>query len=112
MKNLLAIVAAAAVLAGCATHPKNVEPARLPISTAKLVQSLDCPELRAELERTRIEHDAFWNKQKGNRTRDGLLNVLVVPGIGAATQDHEGELSRAKGMVLLLEQEVAKRCID
>ncbi|MDE0421040.1 MAG: hypothetical protein OXK76_09190 [Gammaproteobacteria bacterium] len=73
---------------------------------------MDCDELHLELERTRQEHDAFWNKQKGNRTRDGWLNALVIPGIGAATPDHEAELSKAKGMVLLLEQEVAKRCTD
>lgn len=59
-----------------------------------------------------MEHDAFWNKQKGNRTRDGLLNALVIPGIGAATPDHEAELSEAKGMLLLLEREVAERCSD
>lgn len=112
MRNLAIIAVAALLLAGCATHPQNVEPARIPISTAKVLETLDCDELRSELDRTRMEHDAFWNKQKGNRTRDGWLNALVIPGIGAATPDHEAELSQAKGMLLLLEREVAKRCQD
>lgn len=109
MQRTLLFLAALA-LTGCATHPRDVEPARIPISTAKMLEELDCDDLRLELDRTRMERDAFWNKQKGNRTRDGLLNALVIPGLGAATPDHEAELSQAKGMVLLLETEVAKRC--
>lgn len=109
MQRTAALLAALALTA-CATHPQDVAPARIPVVTVKTVKSLDCSDLRYELDRTRAERDALWKKQQGNRTRDGLLNALVLPGLGAATPDHEAELSRAKGMVLLLESELAKRC--
>ena len=102
-----------AVLCGasCATHPKNVEPESVSVSTKKMYESMSCKEVAYELDLAQGRHDALWNKQKGNRTRDGLLNALVLPGLGAATSDHEAELAKAKGSVLALEREYAERCL-
>ena len=108
MRNL-AIIAAAALLAGCATKPQNIPPANIsPIQ----FKDLSCDELKLELRLAIEQRDAYIRRQKGNRTRDTLLNVLVLPGLGAVASDHEIEVADAKGMVVALEREIAKRCMD
>lgn len=109
MKKTITLTVAAVALAGCATHPRNIAPAA--VSTLQF-RDLSCRELRSELRVATAQRDANINRQKGNRTRDGLLNALVIPGLGAVTGDHEDEVAQGKGMVLALENEIAERCAD
>lgn len=108
MKNL-AIAIVCGALAACATKPQNIPPTSIsPIQ----FKDLSCEELRLELRFATEQRDAFIRRQKGNRTRDTLLNALVLPGLGAATSDHEVEVANSKGTVIALEREIAKRCVD
>lgn len=104
-----AVLAAAILLAGCATKPQNIPPASVsPIA----FKDLTCAELKLELRLATERRDAYINRQKSNRTRDTVLNILVLPGLGAATSDHEDEVAQSKGTVITLEGEMAKRCTD
>ena len=73
-------------------------------------KGLSCPELRHELSVAVDRRDTFIRKQKGNRTRDGLLNALLIPGLGAVTSDHEDEVAEAKGRVEAIERVIATNC--
>ena len=97
----------AVLVVGCATHPRNIPPENVSVTPYR---DLSCPELRTELRLATAQRDVYINRQKGNRTRDGLLNALVIPGLGAATGDHEDEVAKSKGLVIALEGEIAKRC--
>ena len=75
MKKTIILTADAAALVGCATHPRNIAPAA--ISTVQF-RDYSCAELRSELRVATEQRDANIARQKDNRTRDGLLNALVL----------------------------------
>lgn len=108
-RNVLLYVTAAALLAigGCAAHPDSIPP--VSVSTIPY-KDLSCDELRTELRIATEQRDAYVKKQKGNRTRDGWLNALIIPGAGAVTSDHEDEVAQSKGRVIALEGEIVARC--
>ena len=107
---MVAAIATIAVVGfGCATHPRNIASAEV---SALPYKKFTCDELREELRIAVARRTALTNRQKSNRTRDGLLNVLVLPGLGDATSDHEDELAQAKGVVDALVREIALRCPD
>ena len=108
MKKLLVIVSMT-MLGSCATHPKNIPPANVSTIAYK---DLSCSELRNELRLATEQRDAYVERQKGNRTRDGLLNTFVLIGAGAITSDHEEEVARTKGLVIALEGEMSDRCAE
>lgn len=98
---------AALIVAGCATKPQHIPSAN--VSPVQL-KDFPCNELRFELGIAQEQRDAYVKRQSGNRTRDTLLNVLVLPGLGAATGDHETEVAQSKGRVVAIEREIATRC--
>ncbi len=93
-------------LTGCAAKPENI--AALPVSQVRYAK-LSCPELRIEREVVEQRLAALSNRQRSNRTRDGLLNFLL-PGLGAATPDQEGLIAQAKGEINTIERESILRC--
>ncbi len=93
-------------LTGCAAKPENI--AALPVSQVRYAK-LSCPELRIEREVVEQRLAALSNRQRSNRTRDGLLNFLL-PGLGAATPDQEGLIAQAKGEINTIERESVLRC--
>jgi len=73
-------------------------------------KEMDCAQLRAERELAGARVEALSNRQRDARKRDILLNILVIPGLGAATSDKEAELAKAKGQVIAIEAELNARC--
>ena len=107
--RILTYVAATIVLAtaGCAAKPQSIAPTR--VSSVQFAE-FSCAELTYELNLAIEQRAAFARRQSGNRTRDTLLNVLVLPGLGAATGDHETEVAESKGRVIAIESALATRC--
>lgn len=94
-------------LYGCATPAKKVTPMKVsPVP----YMSMTCGELRIEKLYADQEVETLSGKQDGARSRDMLLNVLVLPGASAIAKDHETELATAKGKVIAIESEMANRC--
>ena len=105
---ILAIVAMATFVSGCAAAPENVAPA---IVSSDPYRNISCGELRATLARAKSEQAAWEQHQRNDRVWDGLLNVLVIPGLGALTPDNSKSLAEAKGLVLALTREFERRCV-
>ena len=102
---MLAVLAA--LLAGCATPPKDIAPAY--VSTG-LYENLTCPQLRAEAEGLSARVSAAYGRQEQNRGNDVAMTtvslVLFWPaaffmkGDGAAA----AEVARLKGEMQAIEQ--------
>ncbi len=69
-----------------------------------LYKDLACEDVDTELRFAEQRREALYQRQRSNRTRDGLLNVLVLPGLGAATGDQEGQIAEIKGKIESLER--------
>ncbi|KFC61798.1 hypothetical protein FF80_03996 [Devosia sp. LC5] len=107
MKFVLPIAVTAAMLAGCATPPKDIAPSY--VSTG-LYQNLSCNQLRAEAESVSARAAAAFGQQSKNRSQDaamtGVAIILFWPaaffmkGDGAAA----AEVARFKGEMQAIEQ--------
>ena len=77
MNRSIAICAAAAVmLAGCATPPKDIAPSY--VSTG-LYENLSCKQLRSEAEAVSARAIAASGQQEKNRSQDvGMTTVAIV----------------------------------
>ena len=96
------ILAATLHLAGCATKPELIT--AIPVSQARY-SDMSCAELRLELDLVTQRLNMLSERQRANRTRDGWLNVLVLPGLGAATSNQEGAIAQAKGEMEAIQRE-------
>ncbi len=96
------ILAATLLSAGCATKPELI-PA-IPVSQARY-SDMSCEQLRLELDLVTQRLNILSERQRANRTRDGWLNVLVLPGLGAATPNQEGTIAQAKGEMEAIQRE-------
>ena len=99
------LAAAFALLAGCATKPENIDPATT--MTYKFA-GLSCDELLENVQLAEAQREKLYKRQKGARTRDGWLNVLII-GAGAITQDYDIEIAQVKGDIIALQDEIRKR---
>lgn len=105
-KTVIAL-GATAMLAGCASAPKDIAPAY--VSTG-LYENLSCTQLRAEAEAVSARAIAASGQQERNRSQDvGMTTVAVVlfwpaaffmKGDGAAA----AEVARLKGEMQAIEQ--------
>ena len=86
---------------GCAAKPESI--AATDVSPL-LYKDLACEDVDTELRFAEQRREALYQRQRSNRTRDGLLNVLVLPGLGAATGDQEGQIAEIKGKIESLER--------
>ncbi len=100
MKTVLGMLAIL-VLAGCAARPESIPAADV---SPLMYKDLACDEIELEWHHVQARKEALYTRQKGNRTRDGLLNALVIPGLGAVTSDHETEIAEVKGKIEVLER--------
>ena len=90
------VLALSFLVAACAAQPESIPASSV---SPHLYEGLTCAELETELRFAYERRDALYKRQKGNRTRDGLLNVLVLPGLGAIAPDHEQEIAEIKGRI-------------
>ena len=96
-----------AILAGCATAPADI-PAAMVDTTAYKTMTCDGLLLAARNEGVNLEQVS--KDQRSARNWDIALNILIIPGLGAATGDSEREVAEAKGRVLAIQSEYGSRC--
>ena len=96
------------LLIGCATPPQMIPPANVSSIPYK---DLSCQELIAEQRIEQEKVEALTKRRRGARRRDIALNVLVLPGLGAATGNSEDELARAKGRIDAIDKLIATKCV-
>lgn len=94
-------------LPGCATKPADIKAASVPTS---LYATMDCKQLHSEIKAHQAQLERLNDKQAGERKTDILLNVFAFPGIGAATGDHEEQISMTKGKLKAMDREYMVRC--
>ena len=66
---------------------------------------MSCEALTLELELATQRLNILSKKQRSNRNRDGWLNALVLPGIGAATPNQESAIGQTKGEIEAIQRE-------
>ena len=103
-----AALLAACLIAGCAAHPRTIAPT---IMSAEPYRALSCGQLRAKLAEAEVDQAQWEQNQKNDRVWDGVLNVLVIPGLGAVTPDNSKQVADAKGVVVALQREIERRCL-
>lgn len=114
MKRIVSTVAACAVLAGCATSPKDIAPAYVsPI----LYQSLSCDQLAMEAARVSQAAGIATGAQQDQAGKDAAMMtvgmVLFWPSLFFIGGDkgNAAEVARLKGEMQAIEQaNISKNC--
>jgi len=114
MRKLLAAVAATALLAGCATSPKDIAPAYV---SPVLYQNLSCQQLAAEAARVSAAAAAATGAQQQQASKDatmvGVSMILFWPAMFFVGGDkgNAAEVARLKGEMQAIEQaNIQKNC--
>ncbi len=109
MRNSIAVAAVVVALAltGCATNPMAIQPTYV---DQTLYANMPCGELRRTIQESQADLDDLIDRQKKKRRIGIALNVLIIPGLGAATGDHETQIGRLKGALIALNAEANRRC--
>lgn len=114
MKNLVALAATAALLASCATSPKDIAPAYVsPI----LYQNLSCDQLQQEAARVSGAAASATGAQQQQASKDAAMTtigvVLFWPSLFFIGGDKgsAAEVARLKGEMQAIEQaNISKNC--
>ena len=56
--------------------------------------------------------EGLSGEQRASRNWDIALNLLIIPGIGALTDDQEDEIAQSKGKIIAMQDEFTLRCLD
>ncbi len=108
MKNQTALLAiAVTALVGCAAAPADIAPAMVDTTPYK---EMTCEGLLLAARNEGVNLEQVSRDQRASRNWDIALNILLLPGIGAATGDSEREVAEAKGRVLAIQNEYGSRC--
>lgn len=108
MKKSLSFIMVASLI-GCAANPSSIQPAavsRVPYTT------MPCPTLRVQVEQEISNLETLSGQQISQRNWDIALNLILIPGIGAMTGDHEEEIAQSKGKIVVMQDEYATRCVE
>ncbi|MYF00591.1 MAG: hypothetical protein F4234_10575 [Gammaproteobacteria bacterium] len=103
--TLLAIALSA--LVGCAAAPADIPPAMVDTTAYR---EMTCEGLLLAAQNEGVNLEQVSRDQRTSRNWDIALNILLLPGIGAATGDSEREVAEAKGRVLAIQNEYGSRC--
>ena len=107
IKQTAIALGAVAMLAGCATPPKDIAPAY--VSTG-LYENLSCKQLRVEAEGVSGRAAAAYGKQEKNRNQDaamtGVSLILFWPAAFFMKGDgaDAAEVARLKGEMVAIDQ--------
>lgn len=114
MQRLLSVVAVTALVAGCATSPKDIAPAYV---SPVLYQNLSCEHLAAEAQRVSAAAQAASGQQQSQANKDAAMVtvgvILFWPSLFFVGGDKgsAAELARLKGEMQAIEQaNIAKSC--
>ncbi len=108
MKTSLSIMLMLTLLS-CAANPSNIQPAavsRVPYTT------MPCPNLRMQIDQEISSLETLSGQQISQRNWDIALNLILIPGVGALTGDHEVAIAESKGKIVVMQDEYATRCIE
>jgi len=96
-------------IVGCATKPSSIQPA----AVSKLpYQNISCAALELQMNREADTLEALSGDQLSQRNWDIALNILIIPGVGAATGDSEELIAQSKGRLVVMQDEYVIRCTD
>ena len=56
--------------------------------------------------------EVMTGDQISQRNWDIALNILILPGVGAATGDSEDAIAQSKGRLVVMQDEYVLRCSD
>ena len=96
-----------AILTGCASAPADIPPAMVDTTPYK---NMTCEGLLLAAQNEGVNLESVSKDQRAARNWDIALNILIIPGLGAATGDSERQVAEAKGRVLAIQNEYGSRC--
>ncbi|MDA9636652.1 hypothetical protein N9T42_02990 [SAR86 cluster bacterium] len=91
----------------CAAKPSSIQPAL--VSKLPYV-SLSCDALKVSMDRETDNLNTLSGDQTSQRNWDIALNILLLPGVGAATSDSEELIAQSKGRLIVMQDEFVDRC--
>ena len=96
-------------IVGCATKPSSIQPAA--VSKLPYV-NISCAALEVQMNREADALEVMTGDQISQRNWDIALNILILPGVGAANGDSEDAIAQSKGRLVVMQDEYVLRCSD
>ena len=94
-------------LVSCAARPSSIQPAA--VSKIPYV-NMSCSNLVMQMTQEFSKLESLTGEQLSARNWDIALNILILPGLGAATGDSEDEIAQSKGRMIVLQDAYSTRC--
>ena len=94
-------------LVSCAARPSSIQPAA--VSKIPYV-NMSCSNLEMQMTQELSKLESLTGEQLSARNWDIALNILIIPGLGAATGDSEDEIAQSKGRMIVMADEYSTRC--
>ena len=94
-------------LVSCAARPSSIQPTV--VSKIPYV-NMSCSNLEMQMTQELSNLESLTGKQLSARNWDIALNILIIPGLGAATGDSEDEIAQSKGRMIVMQDEYSTRC--
>ena len=94
-------------LVSCAARPSSIQPAA--VSKIPYV-NMSCSNLEMQMTQELSKLESLTGEQLSARNWDIALNILILPGLGAATGDSEDEIAQSKGRMIVMQDEYSTRC--
>ena len=94
-------------LVSCAARPSSIQPAA--VSKIPYV-NMTCSNLEMQMTHELSNLETLTGEQLSARNWDIALNILILPGLGAATGDSEDEIAQSKGRMIVMADEYSTRC--
>ena len=94
-------------LASCAARPSSIQPAA--VSKIPYV-NMTCSNLEMQMKHELSNLETLTGEQLSARNWDIARNLLIIPGLGAATGDSEDEIAQSKGRMIVMQDEYSTRC--
>ena len=95
-------------LFGCATRPADISPSMV---SSSLYSEMSCRNLELELQSRYSELETLSEQQIDDRSWDIALNIILIPGLGALTDDQEEEIAASKGHIIAIRDQLSERCL-
>ena len=93
-------------LVSCAARPSSIQPAA--VSKIPYV-NMSCSNLEMQMTQELSKLESLTGEQLSARNWDIALNILILPGLGAATGDSEDEIAQSKGRMIVMADEYSTR---